>query len=206
MRPYILLDFKSSLGDASLSQFASNILARVNDNPKFSTVQPFITGELQPAFDRFALALLEAADGARTKVAEKRVQRQALVAALETMAFQIQAMPSNSETLILESGFQPRRRTSRSTNPEQVQGLRATNGEHPGEAFLEFEHPNKVSSFGIEWSSDGGQQWHNGVYSSARRAVVQGLPSHENVLFRVYSIGTQQRKGAVSIPASLFVL
>ncbi len=206
MRTNVALDFKLGLGDASFAQFTANILARVHGNPKFSALQPFIITELQPAYDRYARALQEAADGGRTKVAEKRAQRLALTDVLEIMASHLHTMPENSEALILESGFQPRRHVNRSTNPEQVQGLQASNGQHSGEVLLQFKHPQRVQSFGIEWSSDGGQHWQNGTYSTARRAVVSGLPIRQDVLFRVYAIGTQQRKGAVSVPASLFVL
>ncbi len=206
MRTNVALDFKSGLGDASFAQFAATVLSRVSGNPKFSALQPFVSAELQPAYDRFAFALQEAADGGRTKVAIKRAQRMALTDLLEIMAAHLQTMPDNSETLILESGFHPRRRVFRSSDPEQVQGLRASNGEHSGEVILEFEHPDTARSYGIEWSSDGGQQWQNGTYSTARRAVLHGLPTYQNVQFRVYAIATQQRKGAVSVPASLYVL
>jgi len=206
MRTKVALDFKTSLGDASLAQFAANILARVKGNPKFSTLQPFIVDELQPACADYTHALQEAADGSHTKIAEKRALRPVLIEALEVMAAYLLTMPENSEALILESGFQPRLNTSRVTAPQQVQQLRARKGKHPGEVILEFEHPHKARSYGIEWSGDGGQQWHNGTYSTARKAVISGLPIHQQVMFRVYAIGTQQRKGALSVPTTFFVL
>ena len=205
MRTYVSLDFKR-LSEAVLAQFAANVLVRSKGNPKFSTLQPLLETELQPAYDRFVVSLQEAADRSRTKIAEKRTNHRNLMDILEMVAAHLNVVPGLSDSMVLEAGFLPRQRNQRVLpEPEQVQGLRAKAGDRAGEAILDFNGVPQARLYGVEWSSDGGEHWNNGTYPSARHAVLQGLPSRQELWFRVFAIGTQQRKGAPSAPARLFV-
>ncbi len=206
MKTYVAFDFKSALGEAALAQFAVNVVARMQGNPKFSTLQPLVGTELQTAVNRFTVVMQEAADGSRTKIAEKRIRRQELLDVLERIALQVALLANGDEALVIESGFNPRRRSQRTDGtPEQVQGLRASNGYKPGEVILDYRAAARARMYGVEWSLDQGEHWQNGIYPSARRAVVSGLPSRQEVWFRVFALGTQQRKGAPSMPAQVFV-
>jgi len=151
MRKYVSLDFKSGLGEAALAQFAHNALTRISGNPNFPTLQTLVTTEVQPAYDAYAVALQEAADRSRTKIAEKKVARQALIEVLETLAFRLSTLADNSESLILEAGFQFHRRGQRTdTPPEQVQHLRVSTGSQPGEVRLEFDRVPQARMYGVE--------------------------------------------------------
>lgn len=207
MKTYVSFDFKSTLGEAALAQFAVNVLARMKGNPKFASLKNHVETDLQTAVDRFALALQEAADGSRTRIAEKRVRRQELLDVLERIAVQLTVLAEGDEAVILDAGFSPRRRAGQrsDTTPEQVTGLRASSGYRPGEVLLEYNRAARARMYGVEWSADQGASWHNGIYPSARRAVVTGLPSRQEVWFRVFALGTQQRKGAPSAPLPYFV-
>lgn len=207
MKTYVSFDFKSTLGEAALAQFAVNVLTRMKGNPKFASLKTVVETDLQAASDRFAQAILEAADGSRTKIAEKRVRRQELLDTLERLAVQLTVLADGDEAAILDAGFNPRRRTGQrlDTTPEQVTGLRASSGYRPGEVLLEYNVAARARMYGVEWSADQGVSWHNGIYPSARRAVVTGLPIRQEVWFRVFALGTQQRKGAPSAPLPYFV-
>ncbi len=203
MKTYVSFDFKSTLGEAALAQFAVNVLTRMKGNPKFASLKNHVEIDLQAAVDRFAQALQEAADGSRTRIAEKRVCRQELLNVLERIAVQLTVVADGDEATILDAGFNPRRRPGGQrldASPEQVTGLRASSGYRPGEVLLEYNVAARARMYGVEWSADQGVSWHNGIYPSARRAVVTGLPIRQEVWFRVFALGTQQRKGAPSAP------
>lgn len=207
MKTNVQFDFKSTMGEAVLSQFAVNVLNRMKGNPRFVSLKTLVETDLQSASDRFALALQEAADGSRTKIAEKRVYRAELVHLLEKIATHLVILADGSEAVVLEAGFNPRRKPQRNdSEPDQVTGLRASAGAHSGEVLLEYRPVPRARVYGIEWSLDEGQHWQNGVYPSARRATVSGLPVRQEVLFRVFAVGSQQRKGAPSVPVRCFVL
>ncbi|MFN8304368.1 MAG: hypothetical protein U0U46_17905 [Saprospiraceae bacterium] len=207
MKTYVSFEFKSALGEAGLTQFAVNVLSRMKGNPKFASLKNHVETDLQLASDRFAAAILEAADGSRTRIAEKRMRRQELLDVLERIAVQLIVLADGDESVILDAGFNPRRRTGQRTDgtPDQVTGLRASSGYRPGEVLLEYNAAARARMYGVEWSTDQGASWHNGIYPSARRAVVTGLPSRQEVWFRVFAMGTQQRKGAPSNPLPYFV-
>lgn len=76
----------------------------------------------------------------------------------------------------------------------------------PGEVLLEFDPVTFAVLYAAEWSTDEGQTWQNGVYPSARRAVIGNLPQRQEIQFRVRALGTQQRKGAPSAMVSVFVV
>ncbi len=206
MRTYVSLDFKSGINEAALAQFAHNALTRISGNARFSTLQALVDSDLRPACDAYHVALQEAADRSRSKIAAKKVARQVLVEVLEAVAYRLSTGSDSSEGLILEAGFQPQQPKLRTgLPPEQVQGLNAAFGSQPGEVVLTFDKTPQARLYALEWSSDG-EHWINGNYSTARRAVLSGLPSRQVTWFRVYAIGTGQRKGQHSVPTQLFVL
>lgn len=208
MKVYASFDFKSDLNDAELSQFAVNVWTRMGEAARFAALKPELDTALKPALDRFAVVLQEAADGSRTKIAEKRLRRAELVEVLETLAGHVSILAGNDPHALLESGFNLRGRSGRTASADigQVQGLQVTSGPKPGEAQLRFEAVPRALLYAAEWSADGGQSWHNGTYASARRVLLQGIPSRSEVSFRVTAIGASQRKGAPSAVVNQFVL
>ncbi len=207
MKVYALFDFKSTLNDAELAQFAANVWTRTTDNPRFTAIKPLIDGSLKPVLDRFGTVLQEAADGSRTKIAEKRARRSELINALETLAGHVSIIADSEEAVMLEAGYSVRGKTAR-TGGEigQVQGLKVSAGPQPGEAVLIYEAVSKALVYAAEWSADNGQTWNNGTYASSRRLLLQGIPVRTDVLFRVTAIGAAQRKGAPSAAVSQFMV
>lgn len=208
MKVYASFDFKSDLNDAELAQFAVNVWTRMTDAPRFAGIKALADNDLKTAHDRFRVVMQEAADGSRTKIAEKRIRRTELVEVLETLAGHVSIIAGSDPSILLEAGFSVRGRSGRVAGVDigQVQGLQVINGARPGEAILSFEPVPRALVYAAEWSTDNGQSWHNGTYSSARRTLLQGIPVRSDVAFRVTAIGAAQRKGAPSAVVSQFIL
>lgn len=207
MRPYVSLDFKLSRSEPAFAQFASNVLNHVKGSSKLPTLQTVADTLLQPACEDYAAAIQAAADGSRTRIAEKRVCRQTLLSALETVARQLNAVPDLSEILILEAGFQPRRQKTLGVAAiGQVDHLKVRAGEQSGEAVVEFDRVPNAYGYHLEWSADGGEHWTNGTFSTSRRSVMNGLPVRQDVWVRAYALGSRQRKGAPSTSARIFLI
>ncbi len=208
MKVYASFDFKSGLSDAELAQFAVNVWTRMTGSGRFASVKTITDNELKPAIERFNIVIQEAADGSRTKIAEKRIRRAELAELLETLAGHVSILAGDDASVLLESGFSLRGRSGRLTSADigQVQGLQVQPGLRPGEAVLTFEAVPRALVYAAEWSADGGQSWQNGTYSSARRTLLQQLPIRADVAFRVTAIGTAQRKGAPSPMVSRFIV
>ena len=175
MRSYVSLDFKSNLSDPALAQFTANVLTRLKTNPKFSSLLTLAETVLQPAFDRYSLALQEAADRSLTKVAAKRSARKFILTVLEDVAAHVNLASDNPEATILEAGFTPRRRSPRTDGvPEQVQGLRAMASHQPGEALLDYAGASHAR--GCTASSGAPMPANTGATASIRRRVARWLP------------------------------
>lgn len=208
MKVYASFDFKSTLNDAELAQFAVNVWTRMTGMPRFAGIKAETDNNLKPVLERFAAVVQEAADGSRIKIAEKKLRRNELVDVLETLAGHVSIIAGSDPSILLEAGFSVRNRSGRIAAADigQVQGLQVTPGPRSGEAVLTFAPVPRALVYAAEWSADNGQSWHNGTYSSARRTLLQGVPARSDVSFRVTAIGAAQRKGAPSTVVSQFIL
>ena len=114
----------------------------------------------------------------------------------------------DDESLIFEAGFRLRRRNTRRSEAglEKGSGARVKAGLLPGEAILRYNAVSGARMYAIEWSTDNGAHWQNGIYSTTLRAFITGLPIRQDILLRVYAIGTGQRKGAASDAVGVFLV
>ncbi len=206
MKIIVLLDFKSSLSEAGLAQFAVNVYTRMKDNPKFAVIKPLIDTDLKDATDQYNTALQEAADRSRVKVAEKRLAQQRLLDVLETVAAHLNIIANNNEATVLEAGFRVRPRSQRSdADLEPVTGLSAQST-IPGQVTLRFNRVPLARMYSVEWRSDDEPNWRNSTYTTARRAVINNLASRREILLRVCALGSQQRMSAPCEPVRVFVM
>lgn len=199
-------DFNSKLSEPALIPFSANISKRITDQPEFSSLKE--RGQaLQLKVELFANAMQAAADGSRTKLAEKNMCKKELLKQLEETAAHVNALANGNEALVLMSGFNIRRKPvqQREGDLSQVTRVQGRPGKQPGEVILEFDAVPNARIYAAEWSADNGETWHNGFYPTSRRAVLQGLPVRQDLLFRVCAIGSGQRKGQHSDPLRLFV-
>jgi len=206
MKVTVLLDFKSSLSEAGLAQFAQNVLTRMKDNPKFAAIKPLLDTDLKDATEQYNTALQEAADRSRVKVAEKRLAQQRLLDVLETVAAHLNIIANNNEATVLEAGFRVRPRSQRSdADLDAVTGLSAQSTA-PGQVALRFNRVPLARMYAVEWRTDDDPNWHNNTYTTARRAMLHNLTSRRDILVRVCALGSQQRMSAPCEPVRVFVM
>ncbi len=207
MQNIISLDFKFRMSESALYQFAANISKHITEDAAFSSLKE--EGLVLLAKTKaFSDAIQAAADGSRTLIAEKRQIKAELLKQLEKTSSLVNALAEGNEAIVLQSGFLPRDKsyTRTSTELSLVTRLTAKQGTQPGEVLLEYDVVPQALMYATEWSADDGKTWHNGIYPSSHRAVIQGLPVRQDVLFRVCALGTGQRKGRHSDPIRMFVM
>lgn len=111
--------YRTSLGfarlsDAPLNSFAENVIAKMTDNPGFTT--PLISmATLTSAQTAFANAIAAAAQGGKQLIAAKNAAREALLSLLRQQAAYVQSIAGEDLPLLLSSGF-----VNMSTNRTQV--------------------------------------------------------------------------------------
>lgn len=204
MKVPVALGFKSKLSEAELAQFATNVLTRMKDNTKFSSIQPLIATDLKDATERFQAALQEAADRSRTKIAEKNTSRDKLLDVLDTVATHLSLLAGDEPSVVIEAGFNIRQRGQRNNKDLQpVNGLQAWSPT-AGQVWLEFAPAPLARNYAAEWSTDG-TNWKNGTYNTACKIVITDLPSRQDVWVRVCTLGSLQRKSQPSEPVKVFV-
>jgi len=204
MKNPVALDFKSKLNQAELAQFATNVLTRMSDNPKFASIQSLLTTDLKNAVDQFQISLQEAADRSRTKIAEKNMQLDKLKEVLDTIAAHVTLLAKDEPSIVFEAGFDTRKRAQRSLKEQQpVTALRASSTK-TGQIVLEFGHAPLARMYLAEWSTDG-ISWQPETFGTASKIVLNNLPSRQEVWVRVSALGSLQRKSPPCDPIRIFV-
>jgi len=204
---YILLTFKKG-PDAELLQFGNEVVAAMKDNPRYGAdLQPQVL-IVEDYLTQFQIAVNNAADGGHTLVQTRREKRKLLEKELTVLAKMLELHVDEDDTFFTGAGFQLRKQPERHLGPFPQPVLRyvrqgVMSGTVDGESL---DLPDGVMQIGIEYSTDNGQTWHNGTYSTGKRFTIEALPPREEYLFHVCYQGTRQRLSDWSEPAGLFVL
>lgn len=207
MKHKLSFAFHKHLSSSELAQFGINVLTRMKDHPKFASIRtPLLDTDLNNAVNRYNLALQEAADGAKSKISDKRKAQKALSDLLYKIAQQVNFIAEDDETLILETGFDVLRPAlAHGGDLGQVQGVKVSQASASADVVLTFDRVPNAVMYIVEYSTDEGQHWLNGIHTSAARAAIKGLLPLHDTLFRVVALGWKQRRGAPSEPVRFFV-
>lgn len=206
MKFKILLNFKR-FSDNDLSAFAANIVTNMADNPAYAAESTQV-GVISDALGAYNLALAGARDGGRTLRKIRDEKREALLTALMLLVLQLEMHHDKEASFFTATGFTLRKAPERNTAPFPKASLKylrqgTLSGSVDGESY---DFPDSVKQLAVEHSSDSGQTWQNGTYSTGMRFTLTGLPLKKDCLVRVRYLGTRQRHGDWSEPMSLFVL
>lgn len=199
-------DFQSLRQD-ELATYAENIITRCAGNPAYSQIETLI-GELQVAVKTYNEALVAARNRGLDTLALRRQSRAVLLGILNRIAH-ILEFHAPDEVYVINAGMKPvskrQMRTTELPSPQAVQVLPTGNR---GEVSLlvSVPTPAQVQTNAVEYSPDHGASWQNGTYTKRNRVLLTGLPSGQELLFRVRSIGTRGRVSAWSEAVSQFVL
>ena len=102
-KPIVSLSF-AKLADANLVTKTNQILASMTGNTNYPTPTPTLP-VVQAAATAFSSALTAAADGGRTKTAEKNAARTVLLGLLRNLALYVQQHCNEDLVVLLTSGF-----------------------------------------------------------------------------------------------------
>lgn len=192
----------------TLASFADNVHTRMSSLPEY---QVFATevAQLKQQLDQYKEALANAVYGGVDRIAVKNEKKLDLLLVLDRIADLLNAGYTGLDSWIVGAGMETvRSAISSNADLDAPYDLKASTRGESGSVTLSFRvaMPNRVRSNAIEYSMDGGESWKNGNYSSATRVQLKGLPTRQEVKFRVRSLGTSDRQSAWSKPVEVFVV
>lgn len=205
---YILLTFKKT-PDAELLLFGSDVVANMTGNPRYSAPDLVSkVAEVSSALADFQAAANAASDGGRTLIQARREKRTLLENELTLLAKLLELYTNEDITFFTGAGFRIRKTPERHLGPLPQPVLRyARQGVQSGSVDGEADDfPDGVKQIAIKYSSDHGQTWNNGTYSTGKRFTMENLNPKVEYMFRVCFQGTRQRQSDWSEPMGLFVL
>ena len=198
-----------SLRQAGLVAFATNVTNRMTERPEYAAFADKVL-VLKQQTDAFIAALADSAQGGADRITLKGESQAALVRTLNELADDLNYFHTGPESWVTNAGFSaidPRTGTKLGSMQPPT-NIRAIPQTVSGELELRYElpDPRAVRNTGLEFSTDNGETWKNGTYSSGSVMKVKGLPARQAVIIRLRSIGTLQRMSGWSESMELFLL
>jgi hypothetical protein len=198
-----------SLKQGDLVAFVSNVVNRMTDRPEYAAFTDKVQ-VLKQQKDAFIAALADSAQGGVDRVIIRREAQEALLRTLNDLAEDLDYHHTGPESWISNAGFSAVdvRSGTRQVSMQPPTNIRALPQTVSGELELRYELPNPkvVLNTGLEFSTDRGESWKNGTYSSGSVMKVKGLPARQAVVIRLRSIGSLQRMSGWSEEMELFLI
>jgi hypothetical protein len=181
----------------ALSLFADNVGTKCNTK-EYDILQPE-AANVKVAADDYRVALQDAQSGDKQKIAIKKEKKAILLTFLDVLATNIEWKSDGSEAFVLGTGFGLRATTTTSNRNADLDIpniSRANSTGMRGELAMLIDMPKKsgFSQLGFEYSTDQGETWHNGTYSSSNKFTWKQLPPAAELKVRARAIGTYNRK------------
>ena len=207
----------SGYQDGALSEQAGTVAGRMNGNAGFPNppvplvppptsvpagqaavvVQPDLT-TLRANFDA---AVQAAADGGITLTAAKKDARQALITALDMLAFYVQSVARFDMTLLLSSGFQPVS-TNRAQVELQTPGIEVLENAGRGVLLMRVSPIPNARGYQVQIKS-GSETWTDlGIFPQARRIELTALTTGTVYTMQVRAVGGLKLYSQWSDPSS----
>lgn len=197
------------LPQADLATFAQNVVNRMTEQPEYAAFLPKVQA-LQTQTNAFVTALAQSAQGGADRVVAKKEAMAAVMQSLNELADDLNYHATGQASWVVNAGFSAKESRSNRVKRNLLPpvSLRAVPQQVSGELELRYvlPEPRLVRITGLEYSLDNGVSWQNGTYSSGQVMRVQGLPSGKWVVFRLRSIGSQQRQSGWSEPLEMFLV
>jgi hypothetical protein len=206
--PLILKGAYKGLTQSALVNFAENVIDRMSTKPEYQPFAADIT-LLSQQLTAYRESLYRAVNRATDYMAIKEECKKAVLRTLDRITDQLNFNHNGLESWGLNAGMEVmREKQPNSGDLEAPSNLQVLSKGIRGEAILTFkvEASSSVRTYGAEYSTDNGETWRNGHYSTNSTMKLKDLPSRQALLFRVCAIGTFQRKSAWAGPVEGFVL
>src|SRR5437868_4199630 len=188
----VILNF-IHFSDRALAGFAQLILTNLTGSAVFTDPVPTLA-EIGDAYSNFAEALIAAASGNRSDIADKNAKREVLENLLEALARYLNYTADGDRSLLLTTGYDvnKERQPVVITTPEN---LVIINGPNPGELIVSVKAVKGAKSYVFEYTTDATLaegSWVR-ITSSSRKNVLTNLESGKTYYCRVAAIGPKQQ-------------
>ena len=206
----------SGYPNGALSEFAGTVAGRMNGNPGYlnppvplvpvtvvtaaqsATVAQLDLTTLRENFDA---AVQASADGGMTLTAAKNDARQALISALDTLAFYVQSVARFDMTLLLSSGFQPVS-SNRAQVELQTPGIEVLENAGRGVLLMRVSPIPNARGYQVQIKT-GSETWKDlGIFPQARRIELTELTAGAVYTTQVRAVGGLKLYSQWSDPSS----
>ena len=185
--------------DENLRVFAKGHRDVMAGNANFPTPDPTAV-VFDAAVDDYDGALddiLATEDLLKTQVRIKNEKRAILEGRLTDRGAYVDKIANGVESVITSAGFSARADATPTNSMPQVENLKATMGDNPGEVDLGWDGNIKGKrGFMVEWREHlDSAQWGGGKFVSASRCTIDGLTPGKTYAFRVRALGPKELVG-----------
>jgi hypothetical protein len=173
-----------------------NILQKMTGNPSFPNPTPSLE-DLATAVDALETAALDAADGAKSKIAIRRVKEKEFNRIVILLAHWIELVSDRNEALILSTGFDVKNPSAPNGVPMPPMDLRSMlSGEH-GVIQLQWKSVKPAYSYVVQYlqGDNPNGEWIQKSIITKASFRFDGLPSGQQFWFRVAAVGTSGQSG-----------
>ena len=141
--------------------------------------------------------VLATADLLKTKVRIKNEKRVILEGRLTDRGAYVDKIAKGRESIITSAAFSARADATPTNSMPQVENLKATMGDNPGEVDLGWDGNIKGKrGFMVEWREHlDSAQWGGGKFVSASSCTIDGLTPGKTYAFRVRVLGPKELMG-----------
>jgi hypothetical protein len=123
---------------------------------------------------------------------------------MTAMGNYVDSIARGSETIIRSAGMDVKKESAPLGTPAQVTGLNAGHGKSPGEVVLSYDRPAGTLVFLVFMKAEGetDDQYKLVASPSSKKVVIGGLTPAQWYWFKVQAVGSKNRVGALSDPAT----
>jgi len=188
----IYIDFSTNrYSDSELLVKTASIETALLGNPRFAAAAGKLTVVTEKK-EIFALALSKAATGTKQDTYDKNIARKPLESALGDLGLNVQEISGGDESLLLESGFDLKKKRSSVGELDPVKNLEVKAGTGHGVLELSWNVVEHALVYNLEYCeapSSGTSVWVR-ISVSKRRFTIKDLTPGKAYVFRVAAVGT----------------
>jgi hypothetical protein len=197
-------DFKR-YPQAKLSGYSATVELRMTADVRFISLIKEIE-ELSVLNESLAIAVSNAANKDREKIAIKNQWMKAVYEKLDRIAVFVELMANGDEILAFASGFELYKKPTILTQLLAPPALMVVNDPVVGAIKASWKELAGAINYGILYQMDGETAWRNGTYTTSKEVVLSGFKSGTIVWVKVYAMGTREIKSDACEPVSVMVI
>ncbi len=203
MKSSVVFTFKL-FPQAEKAEFAANVITKMTNDPQFVSLLPQVEN-LKTAYEAYQVAASKASDGGKSATLEKNAKLEDMMYQLSTVARYVDVLANEREAIVLDAGFETRKKPTAVTSLTTPTQLEVANAEKDGSVFLSWAAVAGANMYAIEKRVKGTEEWRNGDYRGGRSATLEGLESNVVIEFKVLAIHNSGIKSNWSQPVQVLV-